>query len=138
MIIPQDYTKTYLGLALIQRVTLTIVYNVIMQYSAELLPTVLRGRGLAFLRLMGTLGLYLSPSIVYLALKMPGLPLLISGVLLFVIAIITIILPETLHQHLPHTIEDGETFGKNQHIFECPCLNKSNEKSDDEVSTPVE
>lgn len=37
-----------------------------MQYSAELLPTVLRGRGLAFLRFMGTLGLYLSPSIVYL------------------------------------------------------------------------
>lgn len=61
-----DATKTYLSFALIQRVTLATIYNIIMQYSAELLPTVLRGRGLAFLRFMGTLGLYLSPSIVYL------------------------------------------------------------------------
>lgn len=124
IIIPPDSPNTYLSLALIQRVTLTVVYNVIMQYSAELLPTVLRGRGLAFLRFMGTLGLYLSPSIVYLSLTKPGLPLLISGVLLLIISGITITLPETLHRHLPHTIEDGESFGKGQHVFDCPCLNK--------------
>ncbi|XP_035215676.1 carcinine transporter-like isoform X2 [Stegodyphus dumicola] len=135
IIIPQDSTKTYLGLALIQRVTLTIVYNVIMQYSAELLPTVLRGRGLAFLRLMGTLGLYLSPSIVYLSLTRPGLPLVVSGVLLFVIAAITTILPETVHQHLPHSVEEGENFGKDQHILECPCLNKRNYMGADKESS---
>jgi MFS family permease len=52
--------------ALIMRVSLATEYNIIIQYSTEVFPTVLRGRSLAFLRFMGTLGLYLSPSIVYL------------------------------------------------------------------------
>ncbi|XP_071035046.1 carcinine transporter [Parasteatoda tepidariorum] len=134
LIIPKDATNTYLGLALIQRVTITIVYNVIMQYSAELLPTVLRGRGLAFLRVMGTLGLYLSPSIVYLSMTMPGLPLVITGVLMIFISTITVILPETLHKHLPHSIEDGENFGRNQSILDCPCLNKRS--VNEEVESP--
>lgn len=134
IILPKDATKTYLSFALIQRVTLATIYNIIMQYSAELLPTVLRGRGLAFLRFMGTLGLYLSPSIVYLSLKTPGLPLVVSGALLFVVSAITITLPETLHQHLPHTISEGESFGKDQRILDCPCLfkeKKEKEAADD-------
>ncbi|KAG8182445.1 hypothetical protein JTE90_012459 [Oedothorax gibbosus] len=122
LIIPIDAIKTYLGLALIQRVTITIVYNVIMQYSAELLPTVLRGRGLAFLRLMGTLGLYLSPSIVYLSMTLPGLPLVVSGVLMLLVSALTLNLPETLHRHLPHTVEEGEKFGEEQGICHCPCM----------------
>lgn len=138
LIIPRDAIKTHLGLALIQRVTITIVYNVIMQYSAELLPTVLRGRGLAFLRLMGTLGLYLSPSIVYLSMTMPGLPLVVSGVLMLLVSAFTLTLPETLHKHLPHSIEDGEMFGKNQNILDCPCINKSNMDSDDEPEPATE
>jgi hypothetical protein len=56
----------FLIAALIMRVSLATEYNVIVQYSTEVFPTVLRGRSLAFLRFMGTLGLYLSPSIVYL------------------------------------------------------------------------
>lgn len=130
MILPRDATNTYLSFALIQRVTLATIYNIIMQYSAELLPTVVRGRGLAFLRFMGTLGLYLSPSIVYLSLKNPGLPLVVSGALLFVVAVISVTLPETLHQHLPHTIPEGENFGKDQHVFDCPCLYKRQKKKE--------
>ncbi|KAH9369955.1 hypothetical protein HPB48_001832 [Haemaphysalis longicornis] len=56
-----------LVLSLLMRVCLTAEYDTIMQYSAEVYPTVLRGRGLAFLRFAGTLSLYVSPSIVYLA-----------------------------------------------------------------------
>ncbi|GFV39968.1 carcinine transporter [Trichonephila clavipes] len=138
LIIPRDAIKTHLGLALIQRVTITIVYNVIMQYSAELLPTVLRGRGLAFLRLMGTLGLYLSPSIVYLSMAMPGLPLVVSGVLMLLVSAFTLTLPETLHKHLPHSIEDGEMFGKNQNVLDCPCIHKSNVDCDDEPEAATE
>lgn len=55
---------------------------------------------------------------------MPGLPLVVSGALLFVVSAITITLPETLHQHLPHSITEGENFGIDQHIFDCPCLLK--------------
>ncbi|CAL1288924.1 unnamed protein product [Larinioides sclopetarius] len=138
LIIPRDAIKTYLGLALIQRVTITIVYNVIMQYSAELLPTVLRGRGLAFLRLMGTLGLYLSPSIVYLSMTLPGLPLVVSGVLMLLVSAFTLSLPETLHKHLPHSIKEGEMFGKNQNLLDCPCMKKSTMDSDEDPDPPTE
>ncbi|KAF8789848.1 Carcinine transporter like protein [Argiope bruennichi] len=138
LIIPRDAIKAHLGLALIQRVTITIVYNVIMQYSAELLPTVLRGRGLAFLRLMGTLGLYLSPSIVYLSMTLPGLPLVVSGILMLLVSAFTLSLPETLHKHLPHSIEEGEMFGKNQNLLDCPCMNKSSMESDEDADSPTE
>ena len=62
----QMSTNEFLAATLIMRVCLATEYNIIIQYSTEVYPTVLRGRSLAFLRFMGTLGLYLSPSIVYL------------------------------------------------------------------------
>ena len=54
----------YLISSLIMRVCLATEYNIIVQYSTEVYPTVLRGHALAFLRFIGTLGLYISPSIV--------------------------------------------------------------------------
>lgn len=56
----------FLILTLVMRVSLATEYNILMQYSTEVFPTVLRGRALALLRVVGTLGLYVSPSIVYL------------------------------------------------------------------------
>lgn len=124
--IPVGSAETYLVLALAQRVTLTVIYNIIIQYSAELFPTVLRGRGLAFLRFVGTLGLYLSPSIVYMGTDNISYPLVIPGIMILFISIICVFLPETLHHHMPHTILDGENFGKDQSIFDCPCVQKKN------------
>ena len=34
-------------------------------------------------------------------------------------------LPETLHKHLPNTLEEGETFGTKFKIFSCPSRNRS-------------
>ncbi|XP_013787158.1 carcinine transporter-like [Limulus polyphemus] len=119
---PESSPQSFLGLALVMRVTITTEYNIIMQYSAEIYPTSLRGRGLAVLRVMGTLGLYLSPTIVYLALHNPALPLLVSGIMMLIVTVLTLFLPETLHKNLPHTLEEGENFGKDQRIWECPCL----------------
>ncbi|XP_023214063.1 carcinine transporter-like [Centruroides sculpturatus] len=139
--IPAGNSEAILALALIQRICITANYNIIIQYSAELCPTVLRGRGLAFLRLMGTLGLFLSPSVVYLGLSYYSLPLIISGGVMLLVVIYAIFLPETLGQHLPHSIEDGENFGKDQNIFDCPCiapkLEDSKEKSESSIPQAV-
>lgn len=136
--IPAGNSNAILALALIQRICITANYNIIIQYSAELYPTVLRGRGLAFLRLMGTLGLFLSPSIVYLGLSYYSLPLIISGGVMLLVVIYAFFLPETLGQHLPQSIEDGENFGKNQNIFDCPCITSKLEdcKEKSESSIP--
>lgn len=128
--IPEGSPQVFLGLALIMRVTLTTEYTIIIQYAAEIYPTVLRGRGLAFLRAMGTFGLYLSPTIVYLALEKPSLPLVVSGMMMVVVALLTLFLPETLNQNLPHTLEEGEQFGKDQRVWDCPCLTHKKHKQE--------
>lgn len=40
------------------------------------------------------------------------LPLIVMGSLLVCGGLFSLLLPETLHQHLPQTLEDGENFGK--------------------------
>lgn len=69
LVVPEGMPNIFLGIGLIQRLGISTNYNIIMQYSAEIYPTILRGRGVAFLRLMGTFGLFLSPSLVYLVNK---------------------------------------------------------------------
>lgn len=109
--------SNYLAINLIMRVCLATQYNVLIQYSAEVYPTGLRGRAIAFLRTCGTIGLLLSPSVAYLALNQPHLPFSITGSMLLVISFLSLYLPETCGQSLPQTFEEGEQFGKDQRIF---------------------
>ncbi len=44
------------------------------------------------------------------------LPLMIMGGLMVAGGICALMLPETLHQHLPQTLEEGELFGKLRRI----------------------
>jgi hypothetical protein len=49
------------------------------------------------------------------------LPLVIMGVLSVMGGFTALFLPETLGQHLPNTLDEGEEFGaKNFKIFSCP------------------
>lgn len=116
-----------LVLSLLMRVCLTAEYDTIMQYSAEVYPTVLRGRGLAFLRFAGTLSLYVSPSIVYLSRLDPTYPMLITGVMSLVLSILSLFLPETKGKHMPQTLQDGELFGAGQRVWDFPCLGEKGE-----------
>lgn len=116
-----------LVLSLLMRVCLTAEYDTIMQYSAEVYPTVLRGRGLALLRFAGTLSLYVSPSIVYLSRLDPTYPMLITGIMSLVLSILSLFLPETKGKHMPQTLQDGELFGADQRILDFPCLGDKGE-----------
>ena len=50
------------------------------------------------------------------------LPLVIMGTLSVIGGAIALFLPETLGQHLPNTLEEGEAFGTDFKIFSCPNL----------------
>ncbi|XP_025830038.1 organic cation transporter protein-like [Agrilus planipennis] len=120
-------------LAIIGRFAINITYNIGLQYAAELLPTVVRGQGVAFIHIMGYVASILAPFVVYLANIWTSFPLVILGILGILGGILTLFLPETLGHELPQTLQDGETFGMNQKIFEFPCCmrGKSGDNEDE-------
>ena len=106
------------------RFFINISYNVGLQYAAELLPTVVRAQGVALIHIMGYAATIASPFIVYLDVVSSVLPLLVLGVIGILGGCLSLYLPETLNKDLPQTLQDGEIFGKDQGMWDLPCLMK--------------
>lgn len=119
------------GLAILGRFSVNISYNIGLQYAAELLPTVVRAQGVAFIHIMGYVASILAPFVVYLSHIMTELPLIVLGVLGIFGGFLSLYLPETLNHELPQTLADGENFGRGQGMFDFPCCTK--QVDDDEV-----
>ncbi|XP_015511707.1 organic cation transporter protein-like [Neodiprion virginianus] len=121
------------SLAIMGRFCVNISYNIGLQYAAELLPTVVRAQGVALIHIMGYVSSIVAPFIVYMAVLSPIVPLLVLGILAILGGGLALFLPETLDKELPQTLQDGEDFGKDQGIWDMPCLAK---KADDEEVPP--
>lgn len=111
-------------LAIVGRFWINISYNIGLQYVAEVLPTVVRAQGVAFIHIMGYVSSIVAPFVVYLSYVHLTLPLLILGVLGIVGGVLCLFLPETLDHELPQTLEDGEQFGSDQRFWEFPCCKR--------------
>lgn len=112
------------SLAILGRFCVNISYNIGLQYAAELLPTVVRAQGVALIHTMGYVASIAAPFVVYIAIISPILPLLLLGVFGIVGGFLALLLPETLDKDLPQTLQDGEEFGKEQGLWDMPCLMK--------------
>lgn len=110
--------------AILGRFSVNISYNIGLQYAAELLPTVVRAQGVAFIHIMGYIAQMIAPFVVYLAQVQQSLPLIILGFMGVAGGCLSLLLPETLDKELPQTLQDGEEFGKDQKFFEFPCIGK--------------
>lgn len=106
------------------RFFINISYNIGLQYAAELLPTVVRAQGVALIHIMGYAASIAAPFIVYLGVIYPILPLLNLGILGICGGSLSLFLPETLNKDLPQTLQDGENFGRDQGMWDVPCLYK--------------
>lgn len=106
------------------RFCVNISYNIGLQYAAELLPTVVRAQGVTFIHIMGYVASIIAPFVVYLAVVSPILPLMILGILGILGGFLCLFLPETLDKDLPQTLQDGEEFGRDQGLWDMPCLMK--------------
>lgn len=111
-------------LAILGRFSVNISYNIGLQYAAELLPTVVRAQGVAFIHIMGYVAQLVAPFVVYLASISPSLPLIVLGVIGIIGGFLSLFLPETLGHELPQNLADGEQFGKDQTFFDFPCISK--------------
>lgn len=118
-------------LAILGRFSVNISYNIGLQYAAELLPTVVRAQGVAFIHIMGYVASILAPFVVYLGHISPQLPLIVLGCLGIFGGCMSLFLPETLNHELPQSLSDGEEFGRGQGIWDFPCCAKT--VDDDEV-----
>lgn len=115
---PDIYTAT---LAILGRFWINISYNIGLQYAAEVLPTVVRAQGVALIHIMGYVASILAPFVVYLDVVSSILPLLVLGI---ICGLLTLFLPETLDKDLPQTLQDGEDFGKDQKMWDFPCIER--------------
>ncbi|XP_053978620.1 organic cation transporter protein isoform X1 [Hylaeus volcanicus] len=113
-------------LAILGRFWINISYNIGLQYAAEVLPTVVRAQGVALIHIMGYVASILAPFVVYLDVVSSILPLLVLGVIGIAGGLITLFLPETLDKDLPQTLQDGENFGRDQKMWDFPCISRKN------------
>ncbi|XP_046386293.1 organic cation transporter protein-like [Ischnura elegans] len=81
-------------------------------YSAELFPTVVRNAGVGAASMCARIGSLIAPFITTLDVFSPIIPPIIYGIFPLLAGILALLLPETINQHLPDTIEEGEEFGK--------------------------
>lgn len=105
-------------LIIVARLGTIMAYNSGAQYAIELIPTVVRGQGVSVIHVAGHVATIFSPQILYLANFWRPLPEVTLGVLLIAGAMACLFLPETLNKTLPVTLEDGETFGEEEGVFE--------------------
>ncbi|KAL1452485.1 hypothetical protein WDU94_006713 [Cyamophila willieti] len=119
-----DSKKIAAVLAIIGRFLVNISLNIGLQYSAEVLPTVVRAQGVALVHIMGYVAAILSPGIIYLNVFNVKLPFIVLGIIGILGGSLSIFLPETLDEDLPDTLEDGEEFGRHQKIHHAPCCGK--------------
>lgn len=119
-----DSSAATLTMAVITIVCFAGGYNISYQLASEIFPTEIRGRGVLLTRLFGDVGSLLGANIAYLVEFDTYLPLLVVGVLSLLSSFLLFLVPDTVHEPLPQTIEDGENLGKNQSICFCPIFVK--------------
>ncbi|KAJ0179010.1 hypothetical protein K1T71_005785 [Dendrolimus kikuchii] len=113
--------------AIIARFAVNMSYNAAMQWSAELLPTPVRGAGVSLIHIFGFVAVFVSPYIVYLNTVYEELPMLIVGATALFGAVVAAFLPETSRLDMPQTFEDAEVMFNNQKLWKLPKKQKKTE-----------
>lgn len=113
------------SLIFLARLGINTAYNSGTQYAAELVPTVVRGQGVAVMHVVGYAATFFSSYILFLNQFSPLIPALILGFLCILCAFFCLLLPETLGRVLPTTMEDGERFGEGDRMCDFYCCTRN-------------
>ncbi|XP_017738129.1 PREDICTED: solute carrier family 22 member 6 isoform X1 [Rhinopithecus bieti] len=108
-VVPQDQSIIRTSLAVLGKGCLAASFNCIFLYTGELYPTMIRQTGLGIGSTMARVGSIVSPLVSMTAELYPSVPLFIYGAVPVAASAVTVLLPETLGQPLPDTVQDLES-----------------------------
>uniref|UniRef100_A0A1I8P6Z5 Major facilitator superfamily (MFS) profile domain-containing protein n=1 Tax=Stomoxys calcitrans TaxID=35570 RepID=A0A1I8P6Z5_STOCA len=117
-------------LSVIGRFGVTVAYNSGAQYATELIPTCVRGQGVAAVHVMGYAFTFFSSYILHTRQLFPPLPEIILGLISLLGAGLCLLLPETLNRTLPTSLNDGENFGRHERWYTFSFLEKRTTSTD--------
>ncbi|XP_070533313.1 organic cation transporter protein-like isoform X2 [Ptychodera flava] len=98
-------------LAMVAKLFSSGAFGAVYIFSAEIFPTSVRNAGMGISSTLARIGTVISPYVMLLVSTWTPLPYIIMGATSFLSGILTLLLPETLKQKLPESIEEGEVFG---------------------------
>ncbi|XP_019501076.1 PREDICTED: solute carrier family 22 member 6 [Hipposideros armiger] len=107
-VVPQDHSIFRTTLAVLGKGCLASSFNCIFLYTGELYPTMIRQTGLGMGSTMARLGSIVSPLVSMTSELYPTMPLFIYGTIPVAASAVVVLLPETLGQPLPDTVQDIE------------------------------
>ncbi|XP_043308297.1 solute carrier family 22 member 6 [Cervus canadensis] len=107
-VIPQDKSIVRTSLAVLGKGCLASSFNCVFLYTGEVYPTMIRQTGLGMGSTVARVGSIVSPLVGMTAELYPSLPLFIYGAVPVAASAAVALLPETLGQPLPDTVQDVE------------------------------
>jgi len=125
-------------LAMIARFFATYAMNTNFQFTVEVLPTALRGQGMALVNVMSMFSQMASPVFVYSSVLSEKAPFILIALVCLLASIPGLYLPETAGVNLPDTLQEIETFGKNDRFFWMPLLGEEKRGRKDKANIPHE
>ncbi|XP_029687418.1 solute carrier family 22 member 5-like [Takifugu rubripes] len=105
-LIPEENSVILQVLALVGKIGITCGFCSIFIFLSELMPTVVRSKGLGITSSAGRTGAIISPYIIYLGVYSRILPFIIFGVISIMAAVLSILLPDTRNKKLTDLISE--------------------------------
>ncbi|KAI0215704.1 Organic cation transporter protein [Lamellibrachia satsuma] len=110
--VPRSLSWVRTLLAVIGRAGVAGVFTVMILYSCELYPTVIRNLGVGMCAFWARVGGVVAPQVLVLGtIWSKSVPLVIFGILSLLGSFTSLLLPETLGKPLPDTIDQAEQIG---------------------------
>ncbi|XP_055905520.1 solute carrier family 22 member 13-like [Eupeodes corollae] len=105
-------------LVAVSRYGTVIAYEAEAQYAAELIPTSVRGQGVAIIHVVGYLFSFLSAYILYLGNYYRSFPSVFVSTIMLFGSFLCLFLPETVNKTLPNYLSEGEQFARHEKWYQ--------------------
>ncbi|KAG8223524.1 hypothetical protein J437_LFUL002574 [Ladona fulva] len=112
MLVPKDMGWLQVVLSSLGLIGMSSAFPTSYLYTAELFPTVIRNAAVGAASMCARIGSMTAPFITTLDSVSEYIPPLILGIFPLVAGLLALMLPETLNERLPDTLQEGEDFGK--------------------------